>query len=250
MFAPFRPSDGSLSRWHAHRGNLYRAFVLSAGLHFAAALGVNPNLILDLFRPHVSIGYPGHARRGELAPEGEPLNPHVSLVRTHRFQGSVHLVSLAPAGTEPSPPRTSDQARAQAKWVSVSAAGSGGHPGRPRPGVPGDAVMVELDENWVPVSGSGQAAHSDKFQTLRIVRPEYPPAAIRAGVEGLVRLEVRVDTLGNVVGVRTRENTASSATLEDAAVRAMFRWQFKPYHVGARPVAFTVLVPFRYRLID
>ena len=82
------------------------------------------------------------------------------------------------------------------------------------------------------------------------MRPNYPPSAVQAGIEGLVRLEVRVDSLGKVEKVQTLQNTSGSEVLEEAAVRAMYLWQFKPYRLGARAQAFTVLVPFRYRLID
>jgi protein TonB len=93
-------------------------------------------------------------------------------------------------------------------------------------------------------------AKSEKFQTLKIVRPEYPKVAIRAGIEGLVRLEVQVDTTGKVVGVRTAANITASSEMEEAAIRAMLRWLFLPYREKNRPVPFTLIVPFRYRLVD
>lgn len=100
------------------------------------------------------------------------------------------------------------------------------------------------------VPGSGAVARSEKFQTLKIVRPEYPATAIRAGREGVVRLEVHVDSLGKVTDVRNNEGMMGNQDLVDSAVRAVYLWEFKPYLLESGAVPFTVVVPFRYRLVD
>ena len=170
------------NRWYAHQQTLRRALWISVAVHLLAATAVNPGLILRLFRPKVMVGYPGSPATGDLAPSGEPRETDVSLVRTHRFRGDVHLVALQPAGSEPHPDEPADRAASNALGVPQGAARSRGQPGLPRPGQAGAGPFVELDENWVAVRGSSRLARSENFQTLKIVRPEYPLAAIHAGV--------------------------------------------------------------------
>lgn len=110
--------------------------------------------------------------------------------------------------------------------------------------------VLELGEDWNAPARSSENAMSDQFQVLRIVRPEYPPAAIRAGIDGLVELEVEVDDRGIVREVRVRHGPPRGAYLEYASVAAMQQWEFKPLQRGGRTVPFTVIVPFRYRFED
>jgi TonB family protein len=62
-------------------------------------------------------------------------------------------------------------------------------------------------------------------RATRRVPPEYPAAARRAYVEGLVVVEVEVDERGRVVGARA---LSGNAMLRDAAVRAAREWTFEP----------------------
>lgn len=228
-----------------------RAFLITVALHLACALALNPSLLLRWFGPRTLLGYPGGSRSGDLGPQGTPGRPHAPAFRSQHFAGPSTLIHLEVATGTPSatPARQAADRKsagtfermATAPWTDSVAGGQD------------TGVHFELDENGSVIGGSGGSggvARSQKFQTLKIVRPEYPRAAIRAGIEGLVRLEVQVDTTGNVVGVRTAANITASGEMEEAAIRAMRLWLFLPYREKSRPVPFTLIVPFRYRLVD
>lgn len=250
------PTDAILSiraedRKRAYRRILHRACVFSLGVHLIAALCVNPRPILRLFGPKVLIGFPGLPRKGELAPLDDPQAKRVSLVRAPRYQGPAELIEVSIVGTERNPDVLDNgAAKATVGQFEPKGTGTKGRPGTPLPGDPGSPVVIELGEDWLYSPGASKVAHSDKIQILKLVRPEYPAEAVRAGIEGLIKLEVRVDSLGHVLGVRSLEGFAPNAMLEAASVRAMRLWEFKPYKVGSRQVNFTVIVPFRYRLVD
>ena len=241
-------SSRTEERMRSYARTVRRAFLVTAGIHIVAALAVNPSLLLHLFLPKTMLGYPGASRPGDLGPEGTPGRPAGPTFRARRSGSRFSPLQLDVYGAEPgpSPARAAGKAATAGEFEPVSRSperntGTGGS---------AEGVHIELDENWAVASGSAGVARSEQFQTLKIVRPDYPRAAIRAGIEGLVRLEVQVDTTGKVVGVRTDMNTSSNRELEDAAIHAMLLWVFKPYYEKSEPVPFTLIVPFRYRLVD
>ncbi len=244
-------SSRTEERLRAYRRTLYRSFLVCVGLHLGAIVAINPDAILRYFRPKVLIGFPGADQPGDLAPQGEPRAPNVSLPAVHGYMAPVSLIRMeVVSGTgagEVTPAAQPSRGAVVATRAIEPSEPEGG--GAPR-GRPGGIVHFELTESWAVVPGSGEVARSENFQTLKIVRPQYPAGAIQKGQEGLVKLEASVDSVGRVVGVVTRENDTASAELEQAAVDAMYRWEFKPYLLNARPIPFTVVVPFRYRLVE
>jgi TonB family protein len=116
-----------------------------------------------------------------------------------------------------------------------------------RPDLP---PVLELGEDWNAPARSSKRALSEQFQILRMVRPDYPPAAIRAGGDGLVEPEVEVDERGAVRGIRVRRSPPRGTAIEQASVEAMRQWAFHPLRHGSRAVPFTVIVPFRYSFDD
>lgn len=79
------------------------------------------------------------------------------------------------------------------------------------------------------------------------VRPIYPPAARRAGVEGTTLLKVHVHSNGGIAEVRV-ERSAGHAALDQAAADAVSKWHFQPARSGSEPVAIWVLIPVEFRL--
>ena len=90
-------------------------------------------------------------------------------------------------------------------------------PGAPRAEAPPDADVVE------------QAVLVSK------VDPDYPPAARSAGVEGLVVLDATVGANGRVTDVTVVRGLPLGIT--DAAVEAVWRWQYRPARGRSGPVA-------------
>jgi protein TonB len=64
-------------------------------------------------------------------------------------------------------------------------------------------------------------------QLIKMVTPEYPEIARKAGVEGRVHLQIVVDEEGNVL--QAEVILASPAGIfEEAAIKAILQWKFKP----------------------
>lgn len=81
------------------------------------------------------------------------------------------------------------------------------------------------------------------------VAPEYPPAAARQGLEGFVLVQFDVTAAGSVENVRVLES--SHAVFEPPAVRAAYRFRFRPRVVDGAPVASrNVVNRFRYTMKD
>lgn len=77
--------------------------------------------------------------------------------------------------------------------------------------------------------------------------PDYPDEARRRRQEGVVLLRVQVNAKGRVEGVEV-ERSSGTPSLDQAATRAVRRWEFEPARRGDAPVASTVTVPVRFRL--
>lgn len=75
------------------------------------------------------------------------------------------------------------------------------------------------------------------------VKPVYPPTALRAGVSGVVILEITIDTDGSVQQARVLRGIPM---LDAAAVEAARQWRFEPTLLNGNPVRviMTVTVPF------
>ncbi|MGQ9801519.1 MAG: energy transducer TonB [Candidatus Saccharicenans sp.] len=83
-------------------------------------------------------------------------------------------------------------------------------------------------------------------QLIKKVNPVYPEEARKAGVEGIVILEVTTDKSGRVVEVRVLR---SVPMLDQAAIEAVKQWVYEPVIINGepRPIMFTVTVSFKLR---
>jgi protein TonB len=114
--------------------------------------------------------------------------------------------------------------------------------GESRPGVtvagpplepaPDERVYVEFEVEQPPVE-------------VRIVKPDYPPFAREAGVEGLVVVRVLVGRNGKVEDARI---VRSILLLDESSLAAARTMVFTPALVRGRPVRAWVQIPFRYSL--
>jgi len=78
--------------------------------------------------------------------------------------------------------------------------------------------------------------------------PEYPRVARERGWEGLVRLDVFVDTEGSADRVSVLESSGHRV-LDDAALKAVKDWQFMPARSGEIKFASKIIVPVQFSLI-
>jgi TonB family protein len=75
--------------------------------------------------------------------------------------------------------------------------------------------------------------------------PAYPEIARRAGLQGLVRLQVRATKDGRI---EVDKILSGSPTLADAAIVAVKQWRVRPFSNGGRPVDVISTVTFNFLL--
>jgi TonB family protein len=75
--------------------------------------------------------------------------------------------------------------------------------------------------------------------------PAYPDIARRAGVQGIVRLQVRATKDGRI---EVDKILSGSPTLADAAIAAVKQWRVRPFSNGGRPVDVISTVTFNFLL--
>ena len=77
--------------------------------------------------------------------------------------------------------------------------------------------------------------------------PHYPLSARRRGYQGTVILEVFVGSTGRVIDLRLTQSSGHAA-LDNAALKAVKRWNFTPGSRDDQPVDMWVRVPVRFQL--
>lgn len=83
-------------------------------------------------------------------------------------------------------------------------------------------------------------------EIVRRVEPTYPESAVRAGIEGLVVLNIWVDKTGKVRKALFLQS--ESEILNSSAIDAAMRWVFTPAIMQHGPVSVWVSIPFRFKL--
>ncbi|MDQ2070070.1 energy transducer TonB [Natronospira bacteriovora] len=84
---------------------------------------------------------------------------------------------------------------------------------------------------------SGRGVNGGDGDAIPVVRvePQWPREALIQGIEGWVRLEFTIRSDGSVGNIRVIESTPARL-FDQAAVRALQRWRFRPRMVDGRPV--------------
>jgi protein TonB len=78
------------------------------------------------------------------------------------------------------------------------------------------------------------------------VEPQYPEAARKARMEGVVILEAIITADGNVEDVRVLKSV--NPLLDASAVRAVGQWKYKPATLNGRAVRVYLTVTVTFRL--
>ena len=106
-------------------------------------------------------------------------------------------------------------------------------------------------ENWLVslevAFRGGLREDPDEFQKRIISRriPAYPAIAQKAGLQGFVKLQVRVMKDGSVEVQKLLEG---DPTLADAAISAVKQWRAKPILINGKPVEVISTVTFNFQL--
>ena len=104
-----------------------------------------------------------------------------------------------------------------------------------------------LDE-LLPAPGEFVPVEEQPIQVAQ-VQPVYPALAQRAGIEGVVWINVLVDREGKVRDVLVVKDSGANAGFEDAAVEAAYKTVWKPAIANGQPIAVwaTYKVEFKLR---
>jgi len=102
------------------------------------------------------------------------------------------------------------------------------------------AVDLNLPMNLAdgPYLGPVTAQLDRDFMPLSRQPPQYPYKAARRGIEGWVRVSFRVTETGTVEDVQVLESDPAGV-FEQAAIKAVYRWRFKPRTVNGQAMAGT-----------
>jgi protein TonB len=79
------------------------------------------------------------------------------------------------------------------------------------------------------------------------VKPEYPPASLRAEEAGTVALSFFVDVDGKVIESRI-DRSSGYIRLDEAARKALARCEFRPAYVDGKPQRAWAHIKYEWRL--
>ena len=92
------------------------------------------------------------------------------------------------------------------------------------------ATAQKLEQPWPPVGVSRLGAGSGikAPDVIKEVKPTYTTEARKAKIQGIVEVEAIVQTDGTVGEVRVLRSLDRELGLDEAAVKAVKSWRFKP----------------------
>lgn len=202
---------------------------------------------------------PPRLLEARLLPEVPPEKPAVSapaepLAPPHAKPEASRPVShRAPAAppTAPAPARLVSEASPDRVLPAVASGAGSTSPTPVAQGAP-----VASTASAVSSAATGSAASAPSYSPpsfgagyLHNPKPAYPMMARRRGLEGTVRLDVRVAADGVPTAVKVRESSGHES-LDETAVTAVWHWRFVPAKRGGEPIEDTVVVPVRFKLGD
>ena len=118
---------------------------------------------------------------------------------------------------------------------------------------PTEAIDEENSTHFVAATSSSQPdispVSASKAAPLysRNSAPDYPSNALRYGWEGEVWLKVAIGSSGAVDGIII-EQSSDYLILDQAAVKAVYDWQFEPARVGEEPTESSIRIPIRFKI--
>lgn len=85
-------------------------------------------------------------------------------------------------------------------------------------------------------------------RVVKEVKPHYTPAAMEAGIQGVVVLDVVVQKDGTVGDVNITRSLDTVHGLDEEAVRAVKQWRFRPGRKDGEAVAVLVEIELTFTL--
>jgi protein TonB len=119
-------------------------------------------------------------------------------------------------------------------------------PGSEGAGLAGAESVAVVPEDIIP-RPEDFVAYDSPPQPIALAKPEYPPIARQAGVEGRVFVQLLLDLDGDVMDARVAKSSGNAA-LDEAAVEAGKKCKFTPAKQRDKPVRVWVVFPFNFSL--
>ena len=116
-------------------------------------------------------------------------------------------------------------------------------------GLPQQTQTVQEDA-WPPAAGvlRSQARGLQAPRVVKEMKPGYTAEAMRAQIQGTVEVEAIVKADGTVGDVRVVRSLDKEHGLDDAAIRAVKGWEFKPGQKDGQVVPVLVNIELTFSL--
>lgn len=99
--------------------------------------------------------------------------------------------------------------------------------------------------SWAAQPPSSTSPVTTDVESRMLNPPRYPADAVEQKIEGKVVMIVDIDATGQVRDV-TVESSEPAGVFDDAAVEAVYKWEFNPATEDGRPVASRIRVPVQF----
>ncbi len=208
---------------------------------------------LDAAEPPQEVAPPAPPPRERAHPIRRPEPPKPREVAAAKVEEPApQPVAPTPAPAPAPAPAATDVAPAPAATATLPAIGEPAPAPGPSAPAASDATVALLASAPILASKPPSAAPDGVTRTARPqggyqVRPPYPSAPRRLGIQGTTMLRVHVLADGRIGDVLV-EHSAGHPDLDQAAMEAVRRWRFEPARRGADAVAMWVLLPVEFRL--
>lgn len=224
------------------RRPLARMLLLSLSLHAAVVMLVQPRSFPAMDATVVIsarlVEETAEAPRPETPPPPPPVLPPLDpAVVTPPAPAPIPPVLPEPAATRPVEPRPPESKPVEPRVPDTPRASE-----PPSSGLPSIPVMI--DTTWYEAK---QLDVSPK--AARPINPVYPPEASRRGIEGTVKLMLRVDEYGVVKDVEVLEGEPPGM-FDQSALDAFRAATFLPARRDRRPVRAQIYIRVRYEMDD
>jgi protein TonB len=235
-------SYGAFELKRSYQKNLGLGVILAGLLHVVVIGGF-------LLYSHVSTKPPearGVVRIKTLAELGAPPSlsqtqaPQIAVAAPSVAPPSVGIPEAVPDAEAPSEVTiaTQDQLGKMADLSATSIVG----------GESGDSIAVEIPQEEYLPPPEEFTPYDEPPVPIKEVKPEYPPLAKQAGIEGTVWVKALVDKNGKVRKVLIYKPSGASAGFEESAMAAVSKNEYKPAISNNQPVPVWVVFPVHFTL--
>ncbi|MGI9280465.1 MAG: TonB family protein [Endozoicomonas sp.] len=121
-------------------------------------------------------------------------------------------------------------------------------PQQPQKEPPAETQVVKTATEETKVEGvSNEPVFVSQPAIRKSIQPNYPRIAQRRNQQGIVMLEVVVDTEGNAMNIKVLESSGFTI-LDKSAIAAVEDWEFEPQKRNNQLVASRVHIPVAFQL--